>query len=233
MKDLDCWETKFEPCYYSDRLVTKLLLLNERRKQKVDILEIKKAIFYAKKYHGSQMRKSGEPYYSHPFEVAYRVAYYIFETNILVTSILHDTIEDTIFTKNMISIIFGSLVANQVDDLTRVKKATKITSAEIVISLFFQKKNSSLLIKLFDRLHNMQTITAKSPEKIKAITEETIETFIMLSLYLEKISVEIELKKLCLQAIFNKSYDFNNENSLFNGTFQLPFLSLQNEKFLN
>ncbi len=233
MNDLSCWETKFKYCCYSKRLLSKLLLLNKIAKQKINILEVKKAIYYAKKYHDDQKRQSGEPYYSHPLEVAYRIADYIFETNILVTSILHDTIEDTNLTKNMIEIIFCSAIANQVEDLTRIKKANKISSAEMVMLLFSQKKNNSLLVKLFDRLHNMQTITAKSPEKIKAVTEETIETFIMLSLYLEKMPIEVELKKLCLRAIFNKNYDLNNENSLFNGTFRLPFLSLQNERSLN
>ena len=116
MKDLNCWETKFEPCCYSDRLVTKLLLLNETRKYKVDILEIEKAIYYAKKYHGSQKRLSGEPYYTHPLEVAYNVADYLFKTDVLVTSILHDTIEDTKLTKETISDIFSSVIANQVEE---------------------------------------------------------------------------------------------------------------------
>jgi len=66
MNDLSCWETKFKPCCYSERLLTKLLLLNENVQQKIDILEIKKAIYYAKKYHGIQKRESGEPFYSHP-----------------------------------------------------------------------------------------------------------------------------------------------------------------------
>ena len=183
MKDLNCWETKFEPCRYSDRLVTKLLLLNETRKHKVDILEIKKAIFYAKKYHGSQMRKSGEPYYSHPLEVAYRVADYIFETNILVTSILHDTIEDTELTKNMISIMFGFVVANQVDSLTRVKPDRKISAGETIDLLWLQRKEDLLLIKYFDRLHNLQTINAKTPEKISKVIAETLEQFISLEIY--------------------------------------------------
>jgi len=52
MKDLNCWQSKFESCYYSDRLIDKIILLNEKTKNKVDINETKKAIYYAKKYHG-------------------------------------------------------------------------------------------------------------------------------------------------------------------------------------
>ncbi len=68
----------------------------------------------AKKYHGTQRRQSGELYYSHPIEVAYKVADFRFTTDVLVTSILHDTIEDTELTKEMIATIFNSRIATQV-----------------------------------------------------------------------------------------------------------------------
>ena len=61
MDDANDWQAKFEPCQYSDRLIDKLLLLNKAAKNPVDIQEVKKAIYYAKKYHGDQKRKSGEP----------------------------------------------------------------------------------------------------------------------------------------------------------------------------
>ena len=82
-------------CFYSDKLVNKLKKLNDKLKNRVDIVEIQRAIYYAKKYHGNQMRQSGEPFYSHPIEVAYMISDYLFRTDILVTSILHDTIEDS------------------------------------------------------------------------------------------------------------------------------------------
>jgi (p)ppGpp synthase/HD superfamily hydrolase len=162
MNDLYCWETKFKSCCYSERLLTKLLLLNETAKQKIDILKIKKAIYYARKYHGSQKRQSGEAYYSHPLDVAYMVADHRLTTDVLVTCILHDTIEDTVLTKEMITTIFDSRIANQVEDLTRIKKDRKISSAEMVELLWQQKKGELLLIKYFDRLHNMQTISASN-----------------------------------------------------------------------
>jgi (p)ppGpp synthase/HD superfamily hydrolase len=163
--------------------------------------EIKKAIYYAKKYHGEQKRQSGEPYYSHPIEVAYMISDYLFRTDIIVTSILHDTIEDTELTFEMIDSIFGSLVAKQVMDLTRIKEDShKISSAETVELLFKQKKYDLLLIKLFDRLHNMQTIGVKSPEKIKKIVEETLLIFLALAAYLEKLDIEKEIGDLCIKA---------------------------------
>ena len=93
MEDINCWETKFKACVYSNKLLDKLLRLNEKTDNKINIIEIKKAIYYAKKYHGDQKRLSGEPYYSHPLEIAYNIADCFFTTDILVTSILHDTIE--------------------------------------------------------------------------------------------------------------------------------------------
>ena len=93
----------------SDKLLNKLNLLNEQVKSPVNISEVTKAIYYARKYHGSQMRKSGELYYSHPIEVGYLFAEHIaikqpqyFKTDLIITALLHDTIEDTELTKDMI-----------------------------------------------------------------------------------------------------------------------------------
>ena len=202
MEKNNSWITKYENCLYSDRLITKLISLNEKTKNKINILEIKKAIYYAKKYHGTQKRDSGEPYYSHPLEVAYMVSDYLFRTDIIITSILHDTIEDTSLTFEMIQSEFGSLVASQVADLSRVKVAgNKISSAEMVKSLWLQKKYDLLLVKLFDRLHNIQTIGVKSPEKIHKIIEETISTFLVLAVYLNITDAEKEIIQLCSKYI--------------------------------
>ncbi len=201
MQDDKSWWTKFDSCKYSNRLLDKLLLLNEdkSKEDKIDILKVQKAIYYAKKYHGDQKRQSGEPYYSHPFEVAYMISYYLFRTDIIVTSILHDTIEDTELTFEMIRKLFGEVIAHQVMDLTRITggDGRKISSAEMVGFLFEQKKYDLLLIKQFDRLHNMQSIGAKSPEKIKKITEETIGTFTVLAAFLGIRSIEEELIQSC------------------------------------
>jgi len=198
MEKNNSWITKYENCLYSDRLITKLISLNEKTKNKINILEIKKAIYYAKKYHGTQKRDSGEPYYSHPLEVAYMVSDYLFRTDIIITSILHDTIEDTSLTFEMIQSEFGLLVASQVADLSRIKVAGgKISSAEMVKFLWLQKKYDLLLVKLFDRLHNIQTIGVKSPEKIHKIIEETISAFLVLAVYLNITDAEKEIIQLC------------------------------------
>ena len=156
MEDLKNWQTKFKPCEYSAKLLNKLILLNEKVTHPVDIREIIKAIYYAKKYHGSQMRQSGAPYYSHPIEVSYMVAQYtaqevptLFKTEMIVTSLLHDTIEDTILTEEMIARIFGSQVASQVEALTRIKPYGKISSKETLDLLSQQNRFDVVFIKLF------------------------------------------------------------------------------------
>ena len=183
-------------CKYSIKLIEKLKLLDTENK--LDFKLINKAIYYAKKYHGTQKRESEEPYYSHPLEVAYMVSDYLFRTDIIITSILHDTIEDTSLTFEMIQSEFGLLVASQVADLSRIKVAGgKISSAEMVKSLWLQKKYDLLGVKLFDRLHNIQTIGVKSPEKIDKIIEETISTFLVLAVYLNITDAEKEIIQLC------------------------------------
>ncbi|MCC8371848.1 MAG: HD domain-containing protein [Rickettsia endosymbiont of Pseudomimeciton antennatum] len=204
MEDIDNWQAKFECCEYSAKLLNKLILLNEKATDPIDIREIIKAIYYAKKYHGSQMWQSGVPYYSHPIEVACMVAEYtakevhqLFKTEMIVTSLLHDTIEDTALTEEMIARIFGSNVASQVEALTRIKPYGKISSKEILNLLSQQKRFDVILIKLFDRIHNLQTLETKSPEKALRIIKETIAYFITICFYLEIPTVEQQLIDLC------------------------------------
>ena len=236
MLDLNCWESKFTNCIYADRLLKKLELLNQIFPKKIDIYEIKKAIYYAKKYHANQRRLSGEPYYSHPLEVAFMVSDYLPRTDILVTSILHDTIEDTTLTKEALSNIFNNNIANQVDGLTRVKSGYKISSYELIKSLAFSKQYDLLLIKYFDRLHNMQTIKAKDTDKIFKIVKETLKSFISLGIYFESyfagFTKENEaIIKLCYQEL-NINYIPATNVSTYEDDFQLPFLTYQSEKFL-
>jgi (p)ppGpp synthase/HD superfamily hydrolase len=200
-------------CQYSVRLMDKLCRLNEKSKDKINLSMVDKAIYYAKKYHGAQTRESGEPYYSHPLEVAYLISDYLFKphhlfesnglfkTNIIITSILHDTIEDTAITKEIITSIFGDQIASNVEELTRNKPNYKITSAKMIESLSQQRKYGLTLIKIFDRIHNLKTIEAKSPQKARKIIEETIGSFITPTIQLEEISVEKELTTLCYQLL--------------------------------
>ena len=231
------WDnSKYQYCAYAERLLKELILLNEKVKQPINMYEVKKGIYYAKKYHGSQMRQSGEPYYSHPIEVAYMLAQYtaleiprLFRTDMIVTALLHDTIEDTQLTEKMIAYIFGSQVASQVEDLTRVKPHGKISSAETLDLLIQQKKHDVALIKLFDRIHNLETLGAKSLEKAKKIVEETVIHFLTLSMYLKIPTVTKRIITLCCQHLsipLHKAFVDNSQP--LSPTFQNEIVRMQN-----
>lgn len=232
MKDISCWESKFETCFYSNRLLGKILNLNNILQDKIDITEIKKAIYYAKKYHGKQKRQSGEPYYSHPLKVAEMVSNYNYKTTILVTSILHDTLEDTALTKEMINHIFSPIIANNVESLTRVKADRKISATEIIEYLWINKQTDLLLIKLLDRIHNLETIKVKSRENINKILEETMQKFISLSMHLRsvipKINVENKIINLCYKNLLIKKTKQSELEMNLNDDFKLPLLGAWN-----
>ena len=218
LEDTEKWILNFKSCDYTNRLLDKVILKNQKAAKRVDVDLVKKAIYYARKYHGSQLRQSGEPYYTHPLEVAYMVSDYLFNTDAIVVSILHDTIEDTDLSRDMIAQLFGEKVANQVDDLTRDKSFGKISAAEMVEILWQAKKYDVLLIKLFDRLHNIKTIAAKSPEKAQKIINETLKYFLVLSEMLELPSLSYHLYKECYNAniksgLIDEDYFFFSKHS--------------------
>jgi (p)ppGpp synthase/HD superfamily hydrolase len=186
---------------YALSLINKITALNANSTIKVDLDEVYKAILYAKKYHGSQKRLSGEPYYSHPLAVAELVSEYCFKTSIIVTSILHDIVEDTEFSVDMVREVFGDEVACNVEKLTRFQQDNKITNTSVVEFLYHEKNGDVLLVKLFDRLHNMKTIKFKSHVKQQKIALETLTIFLALSIYLNLTDVEQELYELCVDVM--------------------------------
>ncbi len=224
-----------EPCKYSIRLIEKLKSLDTQNV--LDFELINKAVYWARKYHGDQKRKSGEPYYSHPLEVAYMVSEYKLNTDVIVASILHDIIEDTEVNAKMIHNAFGQRIAEMVDRLTRDRlNRSKLSVQEIINNAYYKKDNEVLLIKLFDRLHNVQTIGSMSTEKTKKITDETLKKFITLSIYLgEKVSgileIENKLIELCYQNIPVKQLQVQNQEMVFEDNFQLSSPNFQNDLF--
>jgi (p)ppGpp synthase/HD superfamily hydrolase len=210
----DDWLINFEYCPYSIRLLDKIHSAAYRCAVIVDIITIKKAIYYAKTYHGSQNRISGEPFYSHPLEVAYMLTDFTLRTDLLVTAILHDTIEDTELTYEIIAKNFGSLIAGQVNDLTRIKNGRKVSSKELIDTLWEQGKIDVLLIKLLDRLHNLRTIEGKPAEKINKTSIETIQHFITIAISLGFLEIEDELIKNCYRFILGKEPTATSKNTL-------------------
>lgn len=192
---------------YIRKLVDKLEKSNETAKEKVDVELIIKSALYAKEHHGTQQRLSGEPYYSHPIQVASMVADYCFKTEIIITSILHDILEDTEISLDQLTQDFGEKVANNVESLTKFKIDQKLAAKDMVELLYHHKNKDVLLVKLFDRLHNMQTIKFKSQEKQKKIALETLVIFLTISIYLNLNDVEKELYILCSDILEDNSED--------------------------
>ena len=186
-----------ESCKYSIRLIAKLKSLDT--KNVLDFNLINKAIYWAKKYHGNQKRKSGEPYYTHPLEVAYMISDHKLKTDVIVASILHDIIEDTEVTVEMIEGTFGQRIAEMVDMLTRDRPdGTKLTIEEVINNAYKKADKEVLLIKLIDRLHNIQTIGSLSAKKIEKTITETLANFIASSMYLGLLEIESQLTESCM-----------------------------------
>jgi len=229
MQNTNDWASKFQPCEYSDKLLNLINELNKKARVPVNLLEIKEACYYAREYHGDQKRKSGDPYYSHPLEVAYLFALYVgnikqkyYTTDLIVIAILHDTIEDTTLTSDMIQRIFNKFIAVGVEYLTRIKDGVKITALESVDLLLSQYKEGILFIKMFDRLHNARTINFMSPKKIITILAETIKKFLFSSIYINAIDIENELMEIC-NVHLPKQEKYQN-TPFFNEAYQHPSL---------
>ena len=132
---------------------------------------INRAYVFAMKAHGSQKRASGDPYFSHPIEVAGILTQYKVDTATIVTALLHDTIEDTEATYDEIERMFGEETARLVDGVTKLTRinfvSDKAKQAENFrkFLLAMSEDIRVLLVKLADRLHNMRTLQyVKIPE---------------------------------------------------------------------
>ena len=191
-------------CKYSIRLLEKLKTLDTQNV--LDFEVINKAIYWAKKYHGDQKRKSGEPFYSHPLEVAYVISEYKLKTEVIVASILHDIVEDTAVTLNMILETFGQRVAEMVNRLTRDRPdGTKLSVKEIIRMAYKNGDKEVLLIKIFDRLHNLQNIHFLTADKLQKTFDQTIDFFITLAVFLEAPEIETQLFSICQNLLKNYS----------------------------
>ena len=188
-----------EPCKYSIRLIAKLKSLDT--KNVLDFNLINKAIYFAKKYHDGQLRKSGEPFYTHPLEVAYMISDYNLKTDVIAASILHDIVEDTEVTVEMIQDTFGERIAEMVDRLTRDRPDGSKLSGEQILNNAYQTQDIEVvLIKLLDRLHNIQTLNNMNLEKVEKKIKESLKYFLIVAMDIELSSKYTkELVDLCAQ----------------------------------
>ncbi|WP_374377013.1 HD domain-containing protein, partial [Tabrizicola sp.] len=144
---------------------------------------IRRAYAYGMKMHDGQMRKSGEPYFTHPVAVAAILTEQRLDDATIVTALLHDTIEDTRSTYADLTAMFGEEVAELVDGVTKLTNLqlsnTESQQAENFRKLFMAMSRDLrvILVKLADRLHNMRTIRSMKPEKQAQKARETMEIF--------------------------------------------------------
>ena len=209
-----------EPCQYSTRLIEKLESLDTKNVLDFDL--INKAIYWAKKYHGDQKRKSGEAYYTHPLEVAYMISEHNLKTDVIVASVLHDIVEDTEVTVGMIFDNFSWRIAQMVDMLTRDRPdGTKLTIEEVITNAYQKQDNEVLLIKLIDRLHNMVTLDSISDNKKRQIALETATVIVPFS---KDINLEKVLNILSVQILSPRDIPYLNKLYSMKFSCSLPLL---------
>ena len=144
---------------------------------------LNRAYVYAMKAHGEQKRASGDPYFSHPLEVAAILTDLKLDDATIAAALLHDTIEDTPTTRAEIDQIFGPDIGHLVEGLTKLKKLDLVSreakQAENLRKLLLAIADDVrvLLIKLADRLHNMRTLHHMPPEGRRRIAEETLDIY--------------------------------------------------------
>ncbi len=144
---------------------------------------LNRAYVYAMKAHGSQTRASGDPFISHPLEVAAILADLKLDDATIVAALLHDVVEDTEATHQEIEELFGKEIADLVDGLTKIRRLDLVTKeaaqAENLrkLLLAMAKDIRVLLIKLADRLHNMRTLEFINPDKRQRIAQETLDLY--------------------------------------------------------
>ncbi|MGN7726222.1 RelA/SpoT family protein [Luteimonas sp. 22616] len=157
--------------------------------------------------HAGQLRKSGEPYITHPVAVARVLAEQNVDVETLVAAILHDTIEDTPLDRDQLAAEFGETVAELVDGVTKLDKL-KFQDRQEAAAESFRKMLLAMardlrviLIKLADRLHNMRTLGAQTPEARERIARETLEIYAPIAQRLGMNLIKAELQDLGFRAL--------------------------------
>ncbi len=171
-----------------------------------DKKEIRKAFDIALEAHSNQRRKTGEPYIFHPIAVAKIVAYEIgLDSTSIVAALLHDVVEDTDYTLEDIERLFGENVARIVNGLTKISHLKKEQNASVQAENFrkmlltLNDDVRVILIKIADRLHNMQTMDAMPTHKQLKISSETLYIYAPLAHRLGLYNIKTELENLGLK----------------------------------
>ena len=195
-----------------EKLLRQLCTLVDGYLDKEQTDNIVRAYQYGANAHSGQFRKSGEAYICHPLSVAITLAEMRMDTRGILAAILHDVIEDTPVSKEELSEEFSEEVAELVDGVTKLtkldNKSHAETQAENVRKMLLAMANDLrvIVVKLADRLHNMQTLGSMPIEKKRRIAKETLEIYVPLANRLSMNSIRHELEALCLKAIHPHRY---------------------------
>ena len=181
------------------------LLINLSEYNPDAISDVKKAYDYASYLHNGQVRQSGDPYISHPLNVAYILSEMHADSDTVCAGLLHDTLEDTNIKKEDIAHDFNQNVANLVDGVTKLSKMNfsskqdqnYANTRKIITGITDDVR--IIIIKLADRLHNMRTLEFKSEFKQKENSLETMEIFVPLAYYIGAYRIKSELEDLSLK----------------------------------
>lgn len=182
---------------------------------------VHRAYVYAAKMHKGQVRKSGEPYLSHPIETAFVLANMKMDDVTIAAALLHDVLEDTEATHAELAEMFGEEVARLVDGVTKVSKihfaSNEEYQAENLRKMLMAMTNDIrvILIKLADRLHNVRTLNFAPEEQQKRVAKETVEIFAPLAnrlgLGLMKTELEDEALQYLDPDVYNQLINYLNE----------------------
>jgi GTP pyrophosphokinase len=174
---------------------------------------LNRAYVFSMKAHGSQSRASGDPYFSHPLGVADILTRLKLDSASIITGLLHDTVEDTEATLEQIEKSFGKEIGQLVDGVTKLSRlelqSDHTKHAENFRKLVLAMSNDIrvLLVKLADRLHNMQTIHyIKDPEKRRRIALETLEIYAPLAERMGMHEIKDQLENLAFAQVYPEAY---------------------------
>lgn len=189
-------------------------LVERVHRYKPDVNEalLNKAYVYAMQKHGHQKRASGDPYFSHPLEVAAILTEMHLDEATIAVALLHDTIEDTSATRAEIDELFGPEMGTLVEGLTKLKKldlvSSKAEQAENLrkLLLAISEDVRVLLVKMADRLHNMRTLEYVPPHKRLRIAEETMDIYAPLAGRMGMQDMREELEELAFRYINPEAY---------------------------
>ncbi len=174
---------------------------------------LNRAYVYAMKAHGEQRRASGDPYFSHPIEVAAILTDLKLDDATIAAALLHDTIEDTAATRAEIDSLFGQDIGRLVEGLTKLKRLDLVTKeakqAENLRKLLLAIADDVrvLLIKLADRLHNMRTLHFMAPASRRRSAEETLEIYAPLAGRMGMHELREELDDLSFHELYPEAYE--------------------------